>query len=256
MKVPPIKEITLYITFYNLDLNLNYDFIIRSYLSFVKLILDFFLRMGGNMNTVELVKQICEERKIPISRLEKDCGFSNGYIRKLKEGKFPSDRLLKIAEYLELPLSYLMTGENKPEFPTILNIHPIELKRFPMLGEISCGKPKYTNEDRESYVMAGTDINADFCLTASGDSMINARILDGDIVFVRKQDMVENGEIAAVVVNNDSEATLKRVYYYQEKNLLILRAENPSYEDMIYQGEELNEVHILGKAVAFQSDVK
>ena len=76
MKVPPIKEITLYITFYNLDLNLNYDFIIRSYLSFVKLILDFFLRMGGNMNTVELVEQICEERKIPISRLEKDCGFS------------------------------------------------------------------------------------------------------------------------------------------------------------------------------------
>lgn len=63
MKVPPIKEITLYISFYNLDLNLNYDFIIRSYLSFVKLILDFFLRMGGNMNTVELVKQICEERK-------------------------------------------------------------------------------------------------------------------------------------------------------------------------------------------------
>lgn len=64
------------------------------------------------MDSVELVKKICKERKIPISRLEKDCGFSNGYIRKLQEGKFPSDRLLVIAEYLDVPISYLMTGEN------------------------------------------------------------------------------------------------------------------------------------------------
>lgn len=208
------------------------------------------------MNSVELVRNICKERKIPISRLEKDCGFSNGYIRKLKEGKFPSDRLLKIAEYLDVPLSYLMTGEEDSNTPVVSNVFPIELKRFPMLGEIACGKPKYANEDRESYVMAGTNIKADFCLKASGDSMVNARILDGDIVFIRSQEMVENGEIAAVIVNNDSEATLKRVFYYQDKGLLILKAENPAYEDLIFQGNELNEVHILGKAVAFQSDVK
>lgn len=67
------------------------------------------------MDSVELVKKICKERKIPISRLEKDCGFSNGYIRKLQEGKFPSDRLLIIADYLNLPASYLMTGEEKEE---------------------------------------------------------------------------------------------------------------------------------------------
>ena len=208
------------------------------------------------MNSVELVKKICNERKIPISRLERECGFSNGYIRKLQEGKFPSDRLLKIAEYLGLPLSYLMTGKESFENPVISNIFPIELKRFPMLGEIACGIPKYTNEDRESYIMSGTNIDADFCLKAVGDSMINARILDGDIVFIRKQDIVENGEIAAVVVNNESDATLKRVFYYPEKSLLILKPENPVYEDLIFQNEELNEVHILGKAIAFQSDVK
>lgn len=67
------------------------------------------------MDSVELVKNICKERKIPISRLEKDCGFSNGYIRKLQEGKFPSDRLLIISKYLDLPLSYLMTGEDEPK---------------------------------------------------------------------------------------------------------------------------------------------
>lgn len=63
------------------------------------------------MDSVELVKRICAERKIPISKLEKDCNFSNGYIRKLKEGKFPSDRLLTISKYLNLSIPYLMTGE-------------------------------------------------------------------------------------------------------------------------------------------------
>jgi len=67
------------------------------------------------MDSVELVKKICAERKIPISKLEKDCKFSNGYIRKLKEGKFPSDRLLIISQYLDLPISYLMTGEEKTQ---------------------------------------------------------------------------------------------------------------------------------------------
>ena len=60
------------------------------------------------MDSVELVKNICKERKIPISKLERDCGFSNGYIRKLKEGKFPSDRLIKISEYLGVSSNYLL----------------------------------------------------------------------------------------------------------------------------------------------------
>lgn len=71
------------------------------------------------MNSVELVKQICKERKIPISKLERDCGFSNGYIRKLKEGKFPSDRLLSISQYLDLPISYLI-GEDEQHDETFL----------------------------------------------------------------------------------------------------------------------------------------
>lgn len=168
----------------------------------------------------------------------------------------PSDKIEIIAFVGNVSPAYIMGWEDAPTIPSTTNIYPIELKRFPLLGEIACGKPNYTNEDRESYIMAGTDIRADFCLKAKGDSMINARILDGDIVFIQKQDIVENGEIAAVVVNNDSEATLKRLFYYKEKSLLILKAENPTFEDLIFQGEELNDVHILGKAIAFQSDVK
>lgn len=205
----------------------------------------------------EIFKRLCDERGITTYKFCKDTGTNASTISTWKNrGTICNLKLATtIAEYFDVSVDYIMTGqEQKP--PTFPNIFSIELKRFPMLGEIACGKPKYTNEDRESYVMAGTNVKADFCLKASGDSMIGARILDGDIVFIRQQDMVDNGEIAAVVVNNDSEATLKRLFYYQEKGLLILKPENPAYEDLIFQKEELNQVHILGKAVAFQSDIR
>ncbi len=95
------------------------------------------------------------------------------------------------------------------------------------------------------------DLDVDFCLRAAGDSMIGARIYDGDIVFVRKQSSVDNGEIAAVLI--DDEATLKRVYYYPDKNKLVLSPENPKYEPFVYIGEELDEVRILGKVVELRA---
>lgn len=134
------------------------------------------------------------------------------------------------------------------------NIKPVKLKRFPMLGEIACGKPVFADEDREHYVMADMDISADFCLTAKGDSMINARIYEGDIVFIKEMPIVDNGDIAAVII--DDEATLKRVYYYPDDNMLQLVAENPKYKPLVYQGEELNHIRILGKAVYFMSTIE
>lgn len=205
-----------------------------------------------------------KSRRLELDMTQSELAQKMGYadksmIAKIEKGAvdLPQSKIIAFAKVLQTTPGELMgLVETETEIPALINIYPIESKRIPMLGEIACGKPKYTNEDRESYVMAGTDIKADFCLKASGDSMVNARILDGDIVFIRKQDIVENGEIAAVVVNSDSEATLKRLFYYREKGLLILKAENPAYEDMIFTGEELNEIHVLGKAVAFQSDVR
>lgn len=72
------------------------------------------------MNSVERVKHLCKEKKIPISKLEKDLGFSNGYIGQLRKGVFPSDRLSMIAEYLDVTIEYLMTGsEAKDSNPEI-----------------------------------------------------------------------------------------------------------------------------------------
>ena len=130
---------------------------------------------------------------------------------------------------------------------------PIAPKPLPLLGRIACGTPIYATSEYGSFCTPGNDIDADFCLCASGDSMIGARIFDGDIVFIRAQDTVENGEIAAVIIGD--EATLKRVYFYPEKSKLVLSPENPKYEPLVYIGKELEEVKILGKAVAYQSRI-
>ena len=178
--------------------------------------------------------------------------YETGNIKNLRR-----DKIKNLADALNTTPAYLMGWEDEKKEDEIYkykNIHPIELKKFPLLGEIACGEPVFCVEDRESYVLAGADIKADFCLKAKGDSMINARILDGDIVFIREQQSVENGEIAAVII--DDEATLKRVYYDKSNNYLQLIAENPKYSPMVYTNEQLETIRILGKAIAFQSDVK
>lgn len=161
--------------------------------------------------------------------------------------------LLKICNVLHISSDELLDTDavrsaNIYDFP---NVSPVHLKRFRMLGEIACGEPIWADEDRESFVMADMDIRADFCLKAKGDSMVNARIHDGDVVFIQQTDIVRNGEIAAVIIDN--EATLKRVYYYPDKNKLVLNPENPRYEPLVYLNEELEQIRILGRAVYFMS---
>lgn len=170
----------------------------------------------------------------------------------------PSDKIEKISAIFEISPVVLMGWvedhtDTTNDLKTYDNIFPISVKKFPLLGEIACGEPIFANEDRESYIMSGTDIDADFCLKAKGDSMIGARILDGDIVFIKKTDIVDNGEIAAVAVGD--EVLLKRFEYSKEENILALHSENPMYKTKRYSGEELEHIRVLGKAVAFQSDI-
>lgn len=194
--------------------------------------------------------------------LARDTGLSKARISQYTNGIYePKQKALcQIAKALHVNELWLMGNdvpmEQNPMFatPDVPGIFPLESCRFPMLGEIACGKPMMAYEDLESYVISGTDLHADFCLRARGDSMIGARIMDGDIVFIRSADMVSNGEIAAVVIDN--EATLKRVYYYPEEQKLILTPENPKYPPLVYIGNQLAEIRILGQAIAFQSDIR
>lgn len=159
-----------------------------------------------------------------------------------------ADTIAIIAQILGVSTDYLLNGYETASFDS--DEEPqLPFKKIRMLGMIACGTPIFCNEEYEYVLATGENANADFCLTARGDSMINARIADGDIVFIRQQNTVENGEIAAVVIGD--EATLKRVY--KTPDGLMLVAENPAYQPMFFSGEELNQTRILGKAIGFQS---
>lgn len=162
-------------------------------------------------------------------------------------------RVQKLADFFRVEKSVLVDEWPESGIPQLPNVFPISKKRIPLLGQIACGEPIFCNEDRECYIVAGTDVRADFCLKARGDSMTGARIMDGDVVFIQKDAEIVNGQIYAVEI--DDEATLKRVYYDEAAQELRLLAENPKYPTMVYSGERLAHVHVLGKAIAFQSDV-
>ncbi|MFA5385105.1 MAG: transcriptional repressor LexA [Eubacteriales bacterium] len=127
-----------------------------------------------------------------------------------------------------------------------------ECKNIPIIGTIAAGIPILAEENIEGYECVSVDFNVDFCLRVKGDSMIGARILDGDLVYIHKQPYVENGEIAVVVI--DGEATLKK--FYSLNGNVILRAENPNYPEMIFKKKDMKHIFIEGKAVFFKSEVK
>ncbi len=165
-----------------------------------------------------------------------------------------SEVLILIADFFDTSVDYLI-GRNAPTFDNVSNILPLpENRSYPLVGTIACGEPILAEENITEYIQFPGDINADFCLRCRGDSMINARIHDGDIVFIRKQESVEIGEIAAVRVGD--EATLKKVYFVPGSDRIILRACNPLFPDMEFEGEALDDMQILGKAVAFVSSVQ
>ena len=167
--------------------------------------------------------------------------YENGIIANI-----PHEKIEALARALDTTPAELMGWDVQDPMPN-------GMKKLPMLGKIACGEPIFAAEEHDSYAVAGGMLDADFCLQAKGDSMTGARIYDGDIVFIRAQDSVDDGEVAAVIIGD--EATLKRVYYYPDEEKLVLSPENPRYAPLVYVGEELAGIKILGKAIAFQSKV-
>lgn len=170
-------------------------------------------------------------------------------VRKWETGDISSiktEKLKKLARALDCDPLWLMGLEEDPLMTP--NIEPIpEGKRIPVLGEIACGAPILAEENWAGEVQGPA--SADFCLRARGDSMINARIFPGDLVFIKQQPDVENGEIAAVLIGG--EATLKRVYKYGDR--IELRPENPLYKVIQIEGSDADDFQIIGKAVSLFS---
>jgi len=115
--------------------------------------------------------------------------------------------------------------------------------RIPLLGTIAAGLPILAEENIEDYFYIDSSVKADFALRVKGDSMLGAGIFPDDIVFIRKQETLENGEIGAILIEN--EATLKK--FYRKNGTVILQAENDKYEPIVLTN---GNVKILGKLIA------
>ena len=189
---------------------------------------------------------IAEQIGVAVSTVQR---YEKGQIDKIKLPVVEA-----IARVLEVSPEWLI-GKTDVEAPSsesirVSNIIPMpKMNQIPLIGEIACGKPILAVEDATELVDVPDHIHADFALRCKGDSMINARIFDGDVVYIRSQPIVETGEIAAVLIGE--EATLKRVHLFDDH--ISLEAENPMYKPLVYWGDEMNSVKILGKAVAFTS---
>lgn len=208
------------------------------------------------------IKQLRKALKLSQEELALKTGYTDrSTIAKIEAGKIDlgQKKLMVFADALETSTAYLLglvddsspTPNNLSDIPNLIPLP--KTYSVPLLGEIACGDPILAEQNIIDHVPVPEHIKgADFALTCKGDSMIGARIHNGDIVYIRQQPDVDDGDIAAVLIDN--EATLKRVYKMPGR--LQLRAENPSFLPINIEGEDLESVRILGKAIAFLSPVK
>ena len=216
------------------------------------------------MTLGDVIAEYRRTHGLSMAKFAEMSGISKGYIsmlerNKTSRGEEPSptiDVYRNVASAIGIDFDALIRmvdGQITLEAGLPSNILPRPgFVKKPRLGTIACGKPILAVEEAEEFDEVPDWVECDFTLRCKGDSMINARIYDGDTVYIRSQPEVENGEIAAVRV--DDEATLKRVMLYPDK--IVLEAANPMYEPLVYRGEEMNDVQIMGKAIAFTSMIR
>lgn len=191
------------------------------------------------MQTGEIIRALREKQGLSQEALAARLGYKDrSSIAKIEAGKvdLSQSKLEQLSQLFHVSI------------PDLMGLSPMPRRsKVPILGTIACGAPILAQEHIEGYTSLPEDIKADFALVCKGDSMVGARIFPGDLVYIRQQEQVENGQIAAVLI--DGEATLKRVRLYADS--LCLQPENPKYTPQIFWGEEMNRITILGRAVAF-----
>lgn len=193
------------------------------------------------------IRQRREQLGLSQEELAARMGYrSKSSITKLEKGinDLPRAKLEELAAALDTTPAWLMGLVDLPFPPPGFEPLP-EMVRVPLVGSIACGTPITAEQNIECYIGVPAAWHADFALTCHGNSMAPT-ICDGDIVCIRRQPEVEQGEIAAVRVGE--EATLK--HFHRQGNAVMLLADNAAVcPPMFYAGEQLSELHIEGKAV-------
>ncbi len=206
-----------------------------------------------NLQTGRRIQRRREELGLNLGDVAREVGVAVSTIQRYEKGKIEKMKLPvveAIAKALRVTPAWLLGESTEMDSQPIENLIPLpRTYKIPLLGDIACGAPILADENVEAILEVPVHIKADFALRCHGDSMTGAHIHDGDIVYIRQQPDVDNGSIAAVAIDNS--ATLKRVYKYPDK--LVLSPDNPLYEPLVFSGEELSQVRILGKAVGFTS---
>ena len=209
----------------------------------------------------EIYKRI-KSRRLELGWTTDELAKRMGYkdrssISKIENGKadIPQSKVKEFAKVLDTSVSWLIGIDDEDNGHAAPALRPIssgfksmpKMKKVPLIGAIACGESITAEQNIEKMVDVPENIRCDFSLTCHGDSMADAGIHDKDVVYIRIQSEVENGEIAAVRI--DGETTLKRVYY--SSDTLTLMPANPAYAPMIYTGTQLEAVHIEGKAIGW-----
>lgn len=205
-------------------------------------------------NIIKRLKRVIDNSGLSYVELEKRTGISKSALQRYANGstkKVPIDVIQAIAKVTNVSDAWIMGWQTQSIPEGFLTI-PNTVKR-PRLGVISCGDPIMSEENFDGYDDVPEDISCDFTLICEGDSMIGARICDGDTVYIKQQPTVENGQIAAVLIDG-TEKLLKRVYITEDS--IILQAENPAYPPRSFFKEDMNRVSIIGRAVGFYSYIK
>lgn len=198
------------------------------------------------------INERIRERRLQLDMTQEELGLLLGFksrssINKIEQGRpIKQSQVLAFAKALKTSTKWLIDGVHDDY--TNDGLYPMpQLKTIPLVGTIACGTPILASENIAEMLQIPSKIRADFALLCKGDSMVNAGIQDGDIVYIRKQPDVENGQIAAVRIGE--EATLKRVVK-SEKSILLL-PENSKYAPIVITDDNKEDIVIEGLAVGF-----
>lgn len=204
------------------------------------------------MTMGERIKALRIQHGLTQEELGQKVGVQKSAIYKYETGlvvNLKRSMIEKLALALGVKPTYLMgLSDEETTIPPGFEPLPKTVKK-PLVGSIACGEPITAEENIEDYVDVPESAHCDFCLRCKGDSMIDAGIHDGDVVYIHITPQVENGQIAAVRI--DGEATLKRVFWDESSQTLTLLAENRNFAPLVYTGPILETVHVEGRAVGY-----